>query len=250
MTTVIKATGAFFSSENLPYINELVTDGLRAAFRLYGSNPLTDLSGNNTTLTPVGTPTYVATGVKGDRSNGFKSNLLETESMTITSIFNVAAEDENTAGFAVSCFTEALGFSLYHRKPTDTNILSMLVHVKNTSTGVAFNFTSDLEDVAVVNPLFIALSVDAATNKITVFVPKLNIKREFTPPAGHTIAGRTLSATPIAILTNPAGTRPTWLNKTTMSELLIYNKVLTDEQITEQYNYSKSKTLAALGLSV
>ena len=81
---------------DLSIIRPMVSDGLVAGF--VPAKSLKDFTGNGYTLTKSGSPSTTAYGVKGDKSNGYLTNVPQTVAMTILAIYRVTAVGTDYSG--------------------------------------------------------------------------------------------------------------------------------------------------------
>lgn len=237
MTTVIRAVGATFTNPSLPSVIPFITDGLVAAYRPKDANGLVDLSGNGYNLTPIGNPTIKENGFVGDKNNGYNTGLLETVNLTYMAVYKVPPETVSIGGFIMGCFQPspaAMGSSMYSLAGSGT---TQPITAQTKATASNANIDTTVNAPAGVYT-FVAMVVNAATNEVSIYIPKEDLLTKKSPTSG-TIASRVLGSNNTVKLV--AGTQTMeWLSKIELAEAAIYDKALTSEQIMQQYEKSKA----------
>lgn len=251
MTTVIRAIGANFTAANLPVINDFLRDGLVAAYRPNNSlDGLKDLSGNDNHLVKIGSPVFTANSVIGDGLNALTTNLLEPLSVTYTAVFKMPSATSSVGGFVVGCYDEGeqSGTSIFNVvNGSSIDVYGSSYTETSAGSGIYENISINPETVSGENYLFVAWKVDSSNEQLTLYIPTLSIVKNI-PIGTRKISSRKISTTnKIEIMSNP--NKPTWESKVHVAEVLIYNKALSTEQISEQYQKSKS-VMANIGIII
>ena len=254
MTTVIRAVGANFINPDLPsVVPKFITDGLVAAYRpSNAATGLNDLSGNGNNLTIVGSPVLTADGMVGDVLNGLKTGLLETLSLTYMAVYKIPLSTYVEGGFVMGCYedippTSSTGSSFYSfgLSGAGHNLTAQSQYKKPDNTTaqatVAMGVIPD-------RYVFVAITVDAASNKVTAYCPTLATEFTTIPPTGA-IGTRDISPTNKVQLVSGIS-KPTWTSKVNLAEALIYNKALTSAQIQEEYQKSKTYMQAQRSIAI
>lgn len=253
MSTIFKIRGLKFSNAALPSVLPFVRDGLVGAWRFGGSEAsANDLSGNGALLTQVGNLEYLRTGVIGNSAEGFITNLRETKSFTMMTVHRNPSLSPGSAGnFTVGNYRAqgaVGGSSIYHNFNTTlaTRGLSGQSHALSKTTGGQVNNQRYSPATAFDSReyVFQALRVDADSNTISLHLPKTGYVNSNTPnkDTESSFADRAINPNPFMIMmTTYAGwsATATALRPLEISEVLIYDKALTDAQIAEQYALSK-----------
>lgn len=264
MSTIFKIKGLKFSNAALPSVLPFIRDGLVGAWRFGGSEAsANDLSGNGALLTQVGNLEYTRVGVIGNSSEGFLTNLKETKSFTLVSVHRDISISPGSAGnFSVGNYRSQgvnAGCSLYQSFNTTlgTRGLAGQCHALSRTTGLATN-NQRSQPAAVLDTreyVFRALRVDADTNTISLIIPKTGYVNSNTPnkDTESSFADRLLNPNPLAIMMTQYagwGTGYTVLRPTEVTEILVYDKALTDAQIAEQYALSKMYHSKIKGITI
>lgn len=272
MSTIIRIKGANFGNPSLPVLAPILRDGLVGAWRFAtDSSSLVDLSGNDRQLTLKGEVAYTSRGVIGDIDNGFVTDIPETQSMTLISVFRVPLQVTNSnGGFIVGNYNTTLagitrgGVSLNVDKLEDVGTPTVSDRIKYVSEGMyKLTSTSVNTKVDVLSPtqvnsdsqfIFAATVIDAVNNQVRLIIPALNITLTSAITDG-TVNGRNLSPELLEILSSPvAGTgygRSTGTRlQLEVSEVLIFNKALTNLKVLEQYYLTQSFMRRIRSLSI
>ncbi|HGS4526694.1 TPA: hypothetical protein ACMDNX_002013 [Vibrio cholerae] len=245
MATVIRLKGVNFNNPSLPVIAPLVRTGLRAAWRpANGMDSLVDLSGNGKSLTVLGNPSFTQNGVKGDRSNGLLTDLIETTSYTYIAVGripdgieassqqsmlvnNFKDDDADVRGGSVWLMTGNIRYtSSYYKSGEGVN------NQANSILGTAQGIGNDWQ--------FIVVQIDATTQTQRVYTP--TIKGNMTPDErqGWDFAARTIYADqPLALVAVPYD-RWSSASQSELGEVLVYDRALSAEEIQRQYELSKT----------
>ena len=254
MTTVIRASGVNFNNPNLPVIEQIVTDGLVAAYRPSTSAmSLVDLSGNGHNLQQVGNPTLTSKGVVGDVSNGFATDITETRSLTYIAVHKVVKTGSDNRSFAVGCYSQSnsVGSSIWTDNDAGSSTLKSQVYLYDASVSKNKNQVILFHSGAVYDYVFSALVVDADAEKVLTYIPSQSSapKSTFNVQAeSKSLKSRTLSTVPVKIAVNTDNDH--WLGQSHVAEVLIYDKALTTTQILQQYEYSKAFMLKNRGIAI
>ena len=270
MSVIIRAKGVTFSNTDLPILTPMINNGLVASFRpTNASLGLIDLSGNGNQLTTQGAPQLTANSAIVDKNNGFVTNVRETTDLTLIvvsrAIKNPQASGENQwLGMVAGTYYSDRGMSIFTSANNTNNRVDVLAqsYAKKTSDGsvsnkVIWNGSFDnASGIAQTEYQFNALVVNASSNKLLTYTPA----RQLSPYSVYDgFSDASLLST--RSLIDPTTKSPNVFKfgianvpfgngKAEIAEVLIYNRPLSQEEITRQYRYSKEFLLKHRGIII
>lgn len=229
MTTVIRAIGGQFINDNLPSLSPVVSDGLVAMFRPSNKpNGLTDLYNKDNQLTIVGSPELLSHGAKVSLGSYLQTNTPESSSSTIMAIAQI--DNPATSGLIVSNHdsNSKKGQSLYYQMGIiRAQSYSGTADVKNrvfNSGGSAGN-----------NFVFIAMAIDATQNTMRFVNASMGVELFYRETVDSALANRALGQH----FRIGSAYSSAFAGAALVSEVIIYNKALSNDAIKQQYLYSK-----------
>lgn len=259
-----------FENSSLPIVAPLVRSGLVAAWRLYsGESSLYDLSGNGHRLTAVGSPEWTENGVTVGQNDYFVSDVPDSLNRTIIVVSRPvlledgSASDSPAVGNRATINGESYGLGIWHNGTTSVQNLNMITTGPDSNDDLVGNtntFGGSRPRPAGAGPMelaFAAVSYDASNNRTIGRAPRYNV-------AATSIDWDSASPYPQLgerPLTLPDG-EPNWLRignepgngslnaQSVVCEVLIYDGVLSEAQILEQYDYSKAFYSDVFGVDV
>ena len=270
MSVIIKAKNVVFNNPNLPILTPMVSGGLIGSFR--PSNTalgLTDLSGNGHQLLIQGSPQFTDKSVIVDKDNGLISDIQETLDMTLIVVYraikNTQASGENQwLGMVVGTYYNDRGMSIFTAASNNKNQVDVLgqAYTKKTSDGsvsskITWNGSFDnASGIAQTEYQFNALVVNASGNKLLTYTPA----RQLSPITFYD-GFSDVSLLSTRSLIDPTTKSPNLFKfgianvpfgsgKAEIAEVLIYNRPLSQEEITRQYRYSKEFLLKHRGIII
>ena len=269
MAVQITLRGVNFNNAALPVVGNMIRTGLRGAWRFGGGyESAADLSGNESQLTEKGQVSFTPQGVVGDLDNGFVTDLDQTLSRTYIGVFRVPASVDVTfhSGMVVGNYTdndESAGGCLwidgdagaglrgirnqqhfFVEENTGTN--------QNGSTSIGPEMEADADHIW----LFFAGVIDAENSKNFCYSPTLkdyaladtyneiqNSQYDFT--------AQTPSPNKLEIISTPDSNWSRGLSSVLeVSEILIYDRALTLDEVKKQYEYSKEYHAKIKGITI
>ena len=229
MTTVIRANGVQFINDNLPSLSPVVSDGLVAMFRPSNKpNGLADLYNKDNQLTIVGSPELLSHGAKVSLGSYLQTNTPESSSSTIIAIAQI--DNSATTGFIVSNHdsNNKKGQSLYYqtgviRAQSYSGTADVQNRIFNSGGSAGNNF------------VFIAMAIDAEQNTMRFINASMGVELFYQETVNYALTNRTLGQHyRIGSAYSSAFT-----GVALVSEVIIYNKALSNDAIKQQYLYSK-----------
>lgn len=277
MSIIQVLKGVNFNNPALPIIGQFATEnGLLAAFRPANSAAsLIDLSGNGTVLTAIGSPSFTASGMFGDRDNGYITNIAETASLTYLVVARIENVSNSFNAFTIGCYNDDVagavtGSGIYSISANGSgagllniNNYGVTNYQKtsdNTYVGSLLRATDQITDVSNTSThtewRFLAMTIDAATNTIKVYDPKNYPNaaygtRTFSDGSVATRKRTDANNNPnlIRFMSTPDASTA-WRSKVELSEALIYSRALTLDEINKQYQLSKDYMSTIRGISI
>lgn len=240
-TSVMQLRNARFNNPALPVLGPIIAPGLRAAFRPRADiSSMADLSGNGTLTTKVGSPVFTDTGVIGTVANGFTTNLAETKNHTYIVTAKCTAA---TTPFIVGNFnsTAELGTGLFALSTAGNMTSSAAYWTKSGATTNWDRINGPAVSIAMFPTLwsFMVITVDSDRNRITFWLKQGSAElTKIGPVSNSGLSTRNMAPAETLRIMGP---QPAWAytGQAEVAELLIYDRVLTDDEIIRQYGYSK-----------
>lgn len=267
-TTIIKLPGSDFSGQGLPQTPQLIFEGLLGAYRAKGTDDsLVDLSGNGRTLTKLGLPTVSGNSYKIHSKKGYDTGVVVTPSLTIAAIYrgNQVNPPAGNSGFALGEFnndvTPMYGAALWYADSSggnNTQHRTLQTYLRTSDTAQQFINTNIVQKTYDLRNAFefIVLTIDSVGNVSRSYAPRLQAAPIETvdynvSPVGS-LANRKLTDSAGVPYTHNIGfvDDNTYVNSDMeVCEALIWNRPLTDAEVTAQYLASKTYW-ATLGIVI
>lgn len=265
MAVQITLRGVNFNNAALPVVGNMIRTGLRGAWRFGGGyESAADLSGNEAQLTEKGQVSFTPQGVVGDLDNGFVTDLLDTTSRTYIAVFRVPASVVDLSAHNAMIInnyrdgTEREGGAMWlDGTPISVNSQQHFYDATQTesnergSNNLKIDYQSDGHNIW----LFVAAAVDAATSKHYLYVPTLKNLTEGVEYLEYDnnfdFAGKPQSVDPLEIMsvsdTSWGRALPSVVE---VSEILVYDRALTLDEVKKQYEYSKEYHAKVKGITI
>lgn len=269
MSTQIRIRNVTFAA-SLPKLAPVIAQENVLGHWQFGASQrsLEDLSPVGSVLTPVGGPIITDLGVKGDDANYYRSDVAETTALTMSVIVRSKPNPGDPASdkYPVSTFSNDPGSEaggLFLRFVEDDGAgdkLSVRVGIYAGPTGVTGEFltgTYDLTPLAVHAPkwYFFLMTVDPATDFVHVWAPQVDALAPIISIdcTSQDLSGRKLTDAALATIRwHILGLRDTNQAAGTceIGEWIVWNRVLTDTEIAEQYDLSRAYFERARGVTL
>ena len=259
MSVIIKAKNVVFNNPNLPILTPMVSGGLIGSFR--PSNAalgLTDLSGNGHQLLMQGSPQFTDKSVIVDKDNGLISDIQETLDMTLIVVYRAIKNAQATGidqwlGMVAGTYYNDRGMSIftsYNDTKNQVDVLGQAYAKKNSDGSVSsktvWNGSFDnASGIAHTDYQFNALVVNTRSNKLLTYTPA----RQLSP---YSVYGGFSDASLLSTrsLIDPTTKSPNVFKfgianvpfgdgRSEIAEVLIYDRALSQEEITRQYKFSR-----------
>lgn len=275
MTTIIRAAGVTFNNPDLPVVTPIITNGLVGAFRPSNKiGGLVDVSGNGHKMTTVGAPELTSISAKGDKNNGFITDIPDSKDITLMCVSR-SIKNPSTgrfSGFVLSNYSGGNdltrgGGIWYHDVSNDisvTPILKANSHTKDLSdnsfknaTVIGKNFvTNDLVNGNKTAWNFFAMTLNSTSNLQKAYMPKTQLAPVDT--FDHTAKGFSLSERKLTLDNGKPnffrviniGDSGNWTGTVEVAEVMVFDRALSDSEIMQQYLYSKKNMAANRDISI
>lgn len=262
MGTSIILNDVVFSNKNLPLIANLLQDGLVAAFRpTLNDNSMIDLSGNGVKVTKIGNPEFYEGFMRGHSQNGYRIEVPETTSCTLIVVARGGNSlirnsgvclplssrwdtTDNQRGCSVMIMPTGANTYFYVNNQaflkSNTAPTTMISKLGGSITRL--HDITGASDAAKSEWIFIAVTFDAVSNRITQYAPVKDFEYA-TINSDSTVSGRRITNLANGQMNRfeicSAAGYTAANGECDVAEALVYNKVLTKEQILEQYALTK-----------
>ncbi|MEY8247302.1 MAG: hypothetical protein RPT11_02875 [Bermanella sp.] len=262
MAVQITLRGVNFGNSALPVVGNMIRSGLRGAWRFGGGyESAADLSGNESILIEKGQVSFTPEGVLGDLDNGFDTGLEPTVERTFIAVFRVPSSVVDLTqhnAMIIGNYTDASeragGCIWLDDVPTSVNAQSHFYDAAltennyNGSSNLKLEYGSESE----YQWLFVA-SVVTATKQWAYFPTqkKLGGATDYLDGGNQDYASRTVSPHSIELLSVPDSSWGRSLDSVVeLSEVLIYDRALSLDEVKKQYEYSKDYHLKVKGIVI
>ena len=262
MATILRLKNTQFKNNDLPVTAPMIRDGLVGAWRFANSEKsYIDLSGNGRQLSPVnGGPIDITSeGIVTDLEQGLVTDLTETPAITLCAVYKIDTSMGTSGAMILGNYYSGAGehggVSLYSNVSIDQFGAASQSHWYNISTSQNANSSYTTIYRPVGEYIFICQTINTETNTQKTFVPRFNesrvVERDPTegiygdrnPSAGNIHIG---CAYPPSVW----GTNNTPYSQATVSEALVFDRALTDEEAYQQYHLSRSFMARVRNISI
>ncbi|MEJ4043484.1 hypothetical protein [Erwinia sp. SLM-02] len=181
MTTIIRNKDVVISNPQLKpiYTPFNAESGLLAAWRF--GDGMTDLSNNNNTLTPVGSPGTGEYYISGDKNNGFLTSVPDGLQRTLIAVWRNHSTTDAYAypvgNLAQSASTQGIGVGLRSNSSSSANLIRVSGSAGGSlsSGGLLANADSPADAYANRNNFrWAAFTVNGPANTANLYLPKLS----------------------------------------------------------------------------
>ncbi|HDU4375789.1 TPA: hypothetical protein RFS90_001312 [Klebsiella aerogenes] len=181
MTTIIRNKDVIIANPQLkPIYTPFVAEpGLLAAWRF--GDGMDDLSNNANTLTPIGAPVTGEYYISGDKDNGFITSVPDGLQRTLIAVWRNHSSSDAYAypvgNLAQSASAQVIGIGLKSNSSASSNLIRTSGNAGGISkTGNLLAIADGPSETYAnrVNFRWAAFTVDGASNKANLYLPKLN----------------------------------------------------------------------------
>lgn len=263
MTTIIRNKDVVISNPQLKpiYTPFIAETGLLAAWRF--GDGMTDLSYNNNTLTPVGSPVTGEYFISGDKDNGFLTSVPDGLQRTLVAVWRNHSTTDAYAypvgNLAQSASAKGTGIGLKSNSSSSANLARASGNAGgNSASGDLFAYADGPAEAYASRNTFrwAAFTVSGSANAANLFLPKLNAALiPATIAAGANLATRDITENGVSSLyrliafrdpTVPSSLPGTGID---VAEVLIFDRALDLAALQRTYVRSQ-QYLSGFGQSI